>query len=128
VDVTQTSWSDFEGLSVAFPSQASFSQNVQGAWEDALSYRLGIQLGLPKDINIRLGYGFEESPVPDDSLGPFFPDSERSIFSAGIGRDWLDVGFQLIAPDSRTTLTNASNLNGVYSGNTYLLGISVTKK
>ncbi|HEY9421703.1 MAG TPA: outer membrane protein transport protein [Thermoanaerobaculia bacterium] len=128
VDVTQTSWSDFEGLSVVFPSQASFSQNVQGPWEDALSYRLGIQLGLAKDINIRLGYGFEESPVPDDSLGPFFPDSERSIFSAGIGRDWLDVGFQLIAPDSRTTLTNAGNLNGVYSGNTYLLGISVTKK
>lgn len=128
VDVTQTAWSDFDGLSVVFPTEPSFSQNVQGPWEDALSYKLGIQIGLGKDINVRLGYGFEESPVPDESLGPFFPDSERSIFSAGIGRDWLDIGFQLIAPDSRTTLTNADNLNGVYSGNTYLLGISITKK
>jgi len=27
-----------------------------------------------------------------------------------------------------TTLTNADSLNGTYKGNTYLLGISVTKK
>jgi long-chain fatty acid transport protein len=127
LDVTQTGWSDFEGQTVSFPFNTTFSQTVQGAWEDALSYRLGVQYEIPGGIQLRLGYGFEESPQPDASVGPLLPDAERSIFSAGIGRDWLDVGFQLIAPQTRTTVTNSNNLNGLYKGNSYLLGISVTK-
>jgi len=128
VDVAQTGWSRFEGLAVDFPTRPAFDQTLQGAWEDALSYRLGVQLTMGKGVQLRFGYAFEESPQPDASVAPLFPDAERSIFSAGIGRDWLDVGFQFISPASRTTLTNADNLNGTYSGNSYLLGFSITKK
>lgn len=127
VDVTQTGWSRFEGQTVSFPFNSTFSRTVQGAWEDALSYRLGMQYEIPGGIQLRVGYAFEESPQPDASVGPLLPDAERSIFSAGIGRDWLDVGFQLIAPQTRTTVTNSDGLNGLYKGNSYLVGISVTK-
>jgi long-chain fatty acid transport protein len=127
-DVTQTGWSRFTGLAVIFPSNPSFSRTVQGAWDDALTYRLGVQLKMGKGMVLRFGYAFEESPQPDASVAPIFPDAARSIVSAGFGRDWLDIGFQFIAPESRTTLTNADSLNGTYKGNTYLLGISVTKK
>jgi long-chain fatty acid transport protein len=127
-DVTQTAWSRFTGLNVAFTSEPGFSQILQAPWEDTLSYRLGFQLSLSKGRQLRFGYALEESPQPDASVGPFLSDAQRSIFSAGFGRDWLDIAFQYIAPESRTTLTSADALNGTYSGNTYLLGVSVTKK
>jgi long-chain fatty acid transport protein len=127
-DVTQTGWKHFKGLAVIFPSNPSFSRTVQGAWDDALSYRLGVQLKMSKGMVLRLGYAYEESPQPDASVSPFLADAKRSIVSAGFGRDWLDIGFQFIAPESRTTLANADSLNGIYKGNTYVLGISVTKK
>jgi len=127
-DVTQTGWKRFQGLSVFFPSNPGFNQTLQGTWDDTLSYRLGAQLNLGKGMMLRLGYAFEDSPQPDASLGPLFPDAKRSVFSAGFGRDWLDIGFQFIAPVIRTTRTNAGALNGTYKGNTYLLGVSITKK
>lgn len=128
VDVTQTGWSNFEGLALTFPANAIFNQTLQGPWEDALSYRLGFQLTMSKGIEWRFGYAFEESPQPDASVAPLLPDAERSIVSAGFGRDWLDIGFQFIAPSSRTTRTNPDLLNGTYSGNSYLLAVSMTKK
>jgi long-chain fatty acid transport protein len=128
LDVAQTGWSQFEGLAVTYPANGSFDQTLQGIYDDTLSYRLGLQIGLGKGMQLRLGYAFEESPQPDESVAPFFPDAERSIVSLGFGRDWLDLGFQLITPDDRTTLTNIDTLNGTYSGNTYILGISATKK
>jgi long-chain fatty acid transport protein len=126
-DVTQTGWSRFQGLSVFFPNNPDFNQTLQGAWDDTLSYRLGLQLKMGKGMVLRLGYAFEDTPQPDASLAPLLPDAKTSIFSAGFGRDWLDIGFQFIAPAIRKTTTNADGLNGTYKGNTYLLGISVTK-
>jgi long-chain fatty acid transport protein len=128
LDVAQTGWSQFEGLAVTYPANDSFDQTLQGVYDDTLSYRLGLQVGIGKGMQLRFGYALEESPQPDPSVAPFFPDAERSVFSLGFGRDWLDVGFQFITPDDRTTLTNADTFNGTYSGNTYILGISATKK
>lgn len=126
-DVDWTGWSDFQGLGISFPLNPRFDNTLQGAYEDTLAYRLGLRFTLGKGMQIRLGYAFEESPQPDASVSPFLPDAARSIFSAGFGRDWLDIGFQFIAPESRITRTNADALNGAYSGNSYLLGISITK-
>jgi long-chain fatty acid transport protein len=126
-DIDWTGWSRFKGLAVSFPLNRQFDTTLQGAWKDALAYRLGLSLGLPKGLQLRFGYAYEETPQPATSLSPFLPDSKRSVFSAGIGRDWLDVAFQYIAPQGRITRTNADTLNGAYSGNTYIVGISVSK-
>jgi long-chain fatty acid transport protein len=126
-DVDWTGWSRFQGLAISFPLDERFDNTLQGTWDDALAYRLGVRLTLGKGLQLRLGYAFEESPQPDGSTGPFLPDAARSIFSAGIGKDWLDIGFQYIAPENRIVRTNADSFNGAYSGNSYILGISVTK-
>lgn len=127
LDVERHGWSEQQGVAVLFPINPQFSRSVQGAYEDAFAYRLGLRFGLGKGIQVRLGYAFEETPQPDESVGPFLPDANRSVFSLGIGRDWLDIGVQLVAPENRITRTNADDLNGAYSGNSWMLGISVTK-
>ena len=127
LDVERFGWSEQQGIAVLFPINPPFSRTLQGAYEDAFAYRLGMRFGLGKGIQVRLGYAFEETPQPDGSVGPFLPEANRSVFSLGIGRDWLDIGVQLVAPENRITRTNADNLNGAYSGNSWMLGISVTK-
>jgi long-chain fatty acid transport protein len=130
LDVEQTAWSQFEGITLAFPTSTTFSKTLEAPYEDdALAYRLGLRFGLGKGIQIRLGYALEETPQPDTALGPFLPDADRSIFTLGVGRDWLDISFQLTAPENRITRTNREDpaINGAYSGNSYMLGISITK-
>jgi long-chain fatty acid transport protein len=126
-DVNWTGWSRFKGLSISFPLNPQYSNTLQAAWKDSMAYRLGLRLALPKGMQLRFGYAYEDTPQPDASLSPFLPDARRSIFSAGFGRDWLDIAFQYIAPQSRVTRTNADSLNGSYSGNAYILGVSVSK-
>jgi long-chain fatty acid transport protein len=126
-DVNWTGWSRFKGLSISFPLNPQYSNTLQAAWKDSMAYRLGLRLALPKGMQLRFGYAYEDTPQPDAGLSPFLPDARRSIFSAGFGRDWLDIAFQYIAPQSRVTRTNADSLNGSYSGNAYILGVSVSK-
>jgi long-chain fatty acid transport protein len=126
-DVDWSGWSHFEGIGIDFPNNPRFSSDLQGTYEDAMAYRLGVRLGIGKGMQLRFGYAFEETPQPDADLSPFLPDANRSIISLGFGRDWLDIGFQYIAPENRITRTSRSALNGAYSGNSYLLGISITK-
>lgn len=127
VDVTQTGWSRFTGLGVTFPSEPNFSRTLQGAWDDALTYKVGLQWEFAKGQILRLGYALDETPQGDADVSAFFADADRNVVSLGYGRDWLDVAVQLIAPSSRTTFTNRDGLNGTYSGNTFLLAMSVTK-
>ena len=126
-DVDWNGWSASKGIGIDFPTGARFSSTLQGAYEDAMAYRLGLRFGIGKGMQLRFGYAFEETPQPDASLSPFLPDANRSIVSAGFGRDWLDIAFQYIAPENRITRSSSQSLNGAYSGNSYLLGISITK-
>jgi long-chain fatty acid transport protein len=128
VDVTQTGWSRFEGVTIFFPTTPLLDDTVlRPTWDDALAYRLGLRFSLPKNMQLRLGYAFEESPMPDTDAGPFLPDADRNVFTLGFGRDWLDLAIQFIAPENRIVRTNADLVNGAYSGNSYVVGFSVTK-
>jgi long-chain fatty acid transport protein len=128
-DVGWSGWSHFKDLNVSFPTHASFNNTPQGPYDDALAYRLGVRLGIGKGMQLRFGYAFAETPQADDSLSPFLPDANRSIVSLGFGRDWLDIGFQYVAPENRIvrSIQGTNALNGAYSGNSYLLGVSITK-
>lgn len=127
-DVTQTQWSRFQGLAFNFTTEPGFSSTVQGAWKDVLSFKVGAQLTIEKEMKIRLGVAVDKSPQSDADVSAYFADADRTVISAGFGRDWLDLAVQYIAPKARTTFINRDGLNGTYSGNTILLAMSVTKK
>ena len=92
-----------------------------------MSYRLGVRLGPPRGPQWRFGYALEETPQPDASVGPFFPDGARSVAAAGFGLDWLDLAFQWETAADRTTFSNADGFNGTYRASTYRLAITITK-
>ena len=125
-----------EALPWAMPGSVAKTEAAVSAYAESYGAGVGddvemaarIVSGMAAGIKLRGGYALEKTPQPDASLAPFFPDAQRSVISAGFGRDWLDIGFQFISPASRTTRVNTDALNGTYTGNTYVLGISITKK
>jgi hypothetical protein len=68
----------------------------------------------------------EQSPQPDESVGPFFADGKRSVFGVGFGIDWLDIALQWEKPADRTTFANVDGLNGTYRASIYRFAITIS--
>ncbi|MGM0576687.1 MAG: OmpP1/FadL family transporter [Myxococcota bacterium] len=47
-------------------------------------YKVGVEYQPTDVIGARLGLGFETSPIPDETLSPILPDSERLLVSGGL--------------------------------------------
>jgi long-chain fatty acid transport protein len=127
VDVDWTGWSSFEELAVTFPDDPDFSRVYPLAFEDAVSFRLGLGTKLLSGLQLRLGAATEASPQPGRTVGPLLPDGDRTVLAAGIGKDWLDVavGWQQYA--ERTVTDSVEGLNGTYRGSAWLLAITISK-
>jgi long-chain fatty acid transport protein len=88
------------------------------------------------DVDLRAGYVFEQSPVPDQYLTPQIPDANRRGFSAGIGY-WvsegvrLDFAYQFLQFDDRTVspvveTQTPGQISGTYTTTWTVLGIGVS--
>jgi long-chain fatty acid transport protein len=66
----------------------------------------GVTRYLPDDWRISGGYMYSENSVPDGNFNPLVPDSDRHIFSLGVGKkcgrfSW-DAAYQLAWGPPRT--------------------------
>lgn len=123
LDVDWTAWTSLQSLTIDVPAFPAFDQTIDEQFDDSLAYRIGVQVKLGNN-EYRLGYAFDESPQPDATVGPFFYDANRNIVSFGFGRDWLDIGAQWISYEDR----NAPTLEGVFQGQTVLVGVTIRKR
>jgi len=136
-------WESYDKLGIDFAVNA---QNTPGVLQDNVSSpkdyentfiaRLGAEYRLPgMGLAIRGGYFFDNNPVPDKSLEPLLPDSDRHGLNIGIGIDvlpditldlaYLHLFFMDRATDA-TTYPEGVNLDGMYSGSVDLLALNIT--
>jgi long-chain fatty acid transport protein len=54
-------------------------------WQAGFFYEFGVQYQINTNWVARLGYIFSENTVPDSTFGPMLPDSDRHVFSVGLG-------------------------------------------
>ena len=129
VNVDRTGWSSYDRLAINFDNGAPGIDRSKD-WEDVWAYRLGVQYGLSDHLDVRLGYAYDESPVPDATLGPELPDADRNNYSAGIGyKDtWgsIDLAYMFVDFDDRTVSNDIQT--GTYKSEAHLFGSSVTVK
>ncbi len=130
-DAMRTGWSSYNRLEVVYhnPQMAAFNNNpIPKNWNDSWSYSLGVQYSLNPTLDLRAGYTYDTTPVPDTTLGPDLPDAARHNYSVGIGihKDFvsLDLAYMYIQFADR----NVSNLiqTGSYKSDAHLIGTSVT--
>ncbi len=121
VDVHVTLWSSFQQQQVTLTDPANRAKQVSTT---PLNFRneAGIRLGLMyrrcnEALVLRLGGGYDRTPVPQASLGPITPDGDRGVVGAGLGYQWRFIGFD--AGYLFTYVPNRLSANAALPGTTY---------
>jgi long-chain fatty acid transport protein len=139
VDAGWTGWSSYNKLELKFdnPQFSAFNNKPdQKNWKDVWSYKAGGQYAVSKNLDLRAGYAYDFSPIPDSTLGPELPDSNRHNYSIGssIHNETMsiDLAYMWVHFVERT-VTNQDNItlkgqNGTFKSDAHLLGASVTVK
>lgn len=126
VDANWTGWSSFGEIDLTFPENPRFSQTIPEDYEDVWNYRLGLRLDVGSG-QLRFGYVYDESPQPDETVGPLLPDANRDGITIGYGLGKrFDLALMYLTFDERTTLVNRDHFFGTYNTTVWLLGATVT--
>ncbi|MCC7430926.1 transporter [bacterium] len=125
-------WSAFEKIDLKFDSLPT--ETIPENYKDVWNLRFGAEWKTSEKFTVRYGYLYDRNPVPDESVSPLLPDSDRHNFSVGLG--WkinenfnLDVAEMMVFANERNTNgKNRDNLNGEYRTFLNLVGLSLTYK
>lgn len=132
-------WSVAEEISYDIPNTPD-GYAVPQHWDDSYRMALGAEYNLGA-IDLRAGFSFDASPIPDATCHPAYPDANRYGYSMGLGYRvgpglLLDFGVSAFAFEDRTVgdsemvVTNESTgvpdqaFNGMYR--TALTSISIS--
>ncbi len=66
----------------------SIQDTVPLHWKDSYAFRLGYEYLLAPDDTLRLGYSYNQNPVPDSTLTPLIPGILTHMVSLGYGHNW----------------------------------------
>jgi len=113
---------------IALPATKYLNFNFRESW----NFALGMEKQLSPTMTLRAGYLFDLSPVPDQSVGPLFPDADRDSFTIGASKRAGDKEFTFFyeAMNFRDRVTNvpANNYqwtNGAYNNFAHVVGLAL---
>jgi long-chain fatty acid transport protein len=127
IDYTETEWSRFQSLTLVFPNHPLLTQGIPADFRDAATFRGGLRLRLKSGAEYRIGLLRSESPVPDETVGPLFPDADSTSVGFGYGKDWLDLAFVWTEFDGRSSSRSGEDFNGNYASNAWIFLTSISK-
>jgi long-chain fatty acid transport protein len=127
VDVDRMQWRRVQGVTWTFGAQHVLDTAYALRLHDTTNIRAGLRLQFPTGPQIRIGYALVKSPQPDETVGAFLADADRSTITAGVGLDWLHVALSYTTFKQRIVTTNLDALNGNYRGDEYAVTLSVVK-
>lgn len=132
IDAERTGWSSYDKLQMNFTSPyfSNLSLPSPKNWKDVWAYKVGGQYSATDNLDLRAGYAFDKSPVPDSTLGPELPDADRHNFSAGIGvhknNVALDLAYMYVMFKDRTVAN--THQTGTYSSDVHIMSANLTVK
>lgn len=98
-DFNYTLWSVFKELNVAFDNDPKGTLTAQAAepknWKNTPTFRLSALYKPLSYLSVRIGGGYDESPVPAETMGPELPDASRIFAAAGLGYNYEPLGLKL---------------------------------
>lgn len=103
-------WSTYDSLVLTYENftpggggryVSTTPKNYKNVWR----YQIGLEWETSPEWTWRLGYVYDQSPVPDDTIDYQLPMSDRNIFSIGLGytkgnKTW-DVSYSYLIADDR---------------------------
>lgn len=127
-DLARTGWSSFQELRVVRSNGAVLGVTPEN-WKNTFRYSLGANYQLTERTTLRMGIGYDETPVPDARHRTVrIPDNDRTWLAAGIGfrlnsHDVLDVAYShLFVKDAPID----NGVTGRYQSHVDILGLQYT--
>jgi long-chain fatty acid transport protein len=128
---TDAKWTDYSDLrTVDVNPQAAFGDKLAFNWSPSWMLSLGATRYFGDGWRVSGGLMYSENSVPDADLNPLVPDSDRYIFSLGVGKSYThfswDFSYQLAWGPSRSIGTdNFPPADGSYSFLSHALSLNV---
>nr|QKW93762.1 long-chain fatty acid transporter [Vitiosangium cumulatum] len=129
VDVNWVDWSTIDELLFELENPPPTLPNtpVPKNWKDTWSFHIGGEYKPTADLALRLGFIYDPTPTPEDTLTPELPDATRLNFTAGIGYKHshfrADLGYHFVQLlEQRST---SPVLPGTYSGTAHVIGLTL---
>lgn len=145
-DLEYTWWSTYDRLVVQSDTlKTLIGTNVsteEKNWKNTWTVRIGGQYRLSDQWKLRVGYVYDQSPVPSERFETRVSDSDRQGLTIGTGYTGgnitIDAAYMYLHFNNRT-ITNSiagqpsgstpiASLNGTYKGTAHLLGVTVAYK
>jgi long-chain fatty acid transport protein len=128
-----TRWSTYDKLQINYDSAVAGMRQTTSIkdWDDTFRYMIGVEWNATPWMDVRLGYAYDESPVPDNTIDYLLPDSDRHQFTVGLGfhnGPWLvDLSYMYLMFEDRDIAARLAD--GIYQGKVengyaHLLGFS----
>lgn len=119
-DLNATQWTSTRDLTLTLTSEDGTLKQTSvtpRAWHETIAVRVGVEADLsqfaPKRLvpKVRLGFAYDQTPIPSNTLDPSLPDGDRLIGSVGLalgyrGVGGIELGYMAVFPETRTS-TNA---------------------
>lgn len=110
-------WTDWDSLNTVTLHQSSGDVLLPFNWKSSFMYEFGITKKFSHGFHASIGYIYSENSVPTESFNPQIPDSNRHIFSGGVGQtydhfNWM-VAYQYSWGPTRH-VDNGTLANGDY--------------
>jgi long-chain fatty acid transport protein len=141
VGAIYTLWSKYDELKINYgdllnPLNPASDQTVSPKnWDDVWRLNIGAEYAALDWLDLRLGYVWDQSPVKDSTIDYLLPDSDRHMFSGGLGfhkDNWaLDMNYSYIMFEDRDITGRPAD--GVFDGkvkdaHAHIAGLSFTYK
>ena len=98
-DAILTRWNTFNHMTINFQEGVAGMNRItkQKEWHDVWRYQVGVEYALTPMVDLRLGYTYDNEPIPGRAVDFLVSSYDRQLFSCGFGLHWGSTG-QLISP------------------------------
>lgn len=126
-------WTDWDSLNTVYLKPATGAATaLPFNWRSSFMYEWGVTRYFDNGYSLSGGYMFSENSVPEKWFSPGIPDSDRHIFSVGIGKQYnrirWDASYQFAYGPSRDISSTTPGVSGNYTFLSNALAISVGLK
>jgi long-chain fatty acid transport protein len=146
VDASWTFWSTFKTLAIDIRNNNDLLPDAVRPenWDDVVAVYVGGEYRVTDPLALRLGFRWDPTPVPAETLSPLLPDTDRLYYCAGVGykvRSWtFDLSYMYLDRKDRTVNNQTPNnnpptfidigdgFNGTWSGDAHLVAFDVGYK
>jgi long-chain fatty acid transport protein len=134
-DIAWTRWNRLQQINISFSNPSTPANVLNLEYDDAVRYAVGFEWYALKQLTLRAGFAYDETPVrSDQTRTPRIPDNNRYFVSAGLR--WqpfscvaFDVGYaHLFVQDPTVDFTDSlgHNLKGKFDASINIISAAVT--